>query len=78
MIGGDLIALGGGNEIVAEEVKPDMGETVEYVGWYIDRTVRVGDRLSPSGSEKAHLVQNLFIVDTLVQEAVEIIIRDRG
>ena len=55
-VGGDLIALGGGNEIVADEVELGVGETVEYVGWYIDRPVRVIDRINPSGSGKAHIL----------------------
>ena len=55
-VGGDLIALGGGNEIVVEEVEPGMGEMVEYVGWDVDRPVWVGDRKSPSGAGKAHLL----------------------
>ena len=77
-VDGDLIVLGGGNEIMAEEVEPGVGETVEYVGWYIDRPVRVIDRINPSGSGKAHILQNLVIVGILVQEAVEIVIRDHG
>ena len=49
MVDEDLIALEGGNEIVAVEVEPGVGETVEYIGWDIDRPVRVVDRISPSG-----------------------------
>ena len=76
-VGGDLIALGGGNEIVAEEVEPGVSETIKYIGGDIDRPVRVVERISPSGSGKAHLLQNLVIVSTLVQETMEVVIVDR-
>ena len=35
MVCGDFISLGGGKEIVADEVVPGVGETVEYVGWNV-------------------------------------------
>ena len=76
-VSGDLIALGCGNEVVADEVEPGVRKTVEDIGWDVDRPVRIVDRISPSGSGKAHLLQNLVIVSTLVQESMEVVIVDR-
>ena len=76
-VSGDLIALGCGNEVVTDEVEPGVGKTIEDIGWGVDRPVRIVDRICPSGAGKAHLLQNLIIVRTLVQESMEVVIVDR-
>ena len=58
-------------------MEPGVGKTVEDIGWDVDRPVRIVDRISPSGARKTHLLQNLVIVRTLVQESMEVVIVDR-
>ena len=76
-VSGDLIALGCGNEVVPDEVEPGVCKPVEDIGGDVNRPVRIVDRIGPSGSGKAHLLPNLVIVSTLVQDSMEVVIVNR-
>ena len=77
VVGGDLISLEGRDEIVTDKVVPCVGETAEYVDKNVDWLRRVTDRISQSGSGKTHLLLNMVIVSTLVQEAMKIVVHNR-